>query len=180
MMRIILSVYIMISILFVAEPVTGAIGLELSLRTVPMKKDEKIEGRYDVILYGSRNANDVETIAILDKAGDEYTFEPYAPEYDYKIMKDVSAAEALKHAVPFVSWHRSFWKVERSRISDKKGKIIGYELRPLYDPLSMGEVDVMYVNYEIKDKKVIVYISLKESVERVLEGDGNGIGRFRR
>ncbi|MEE9524425.1 MAG: hypothetical protein V3V59_06715 [Thermodesulfovibrionales bacterium] len=175
-----LSICLMISFVISAESVSGAIALEMSLKTDTMKKEEKIEGRYDVILYGSRHADDVETIAILDKVGDEYTFEPYAPEHDYKVMKNISASEALKHALPFVSWHRSFRNVERNRITDKKGRAIGYELRPLYEPLSMGEMDVMYVNYQIKGNKVIVYIRLKESVERVLEGDGDSGWRFGR
>jgi hypothetical protein len=170
----------MMSFVISSESVSGAIALEMSVRTDTMKNEEKIEGRYDVILYGSRNSNDVETIAILDKVGDEYSFEPYAPGHDYKVMKDKSAFEALKHALPFVSWHRSFRNVERNRITDKKGRVIGYELRPLYEPLSMGEMDVMHVTYQIKDNKVIVYIRLKESVERAIEGDGGSIWRFGR
>ncbi len=180
MVKLFLSICLLISFVISAESVTGALDLKMSVRTDTMKKEEKIEGRYDVILYGSRHSDDVETIAILDRVGDEYTFEPYAPEHDYKVMKDMSASEALKHALPFVSWHRSFRNVERNRITDIKGMAIGFELRPLYEPLSMGEMDVMYVNYQIKDNTVIVYIRLKESVERVIEGDGDGIWMFRR
>lgn len=148
------------------EVASGAI-----LRT-EIVKDETISGDYRVILYGSRHANDVETLAILDKSGDRYTFEPYAPEFDYKVMKEVPAREALKHARPFISWHRSFNAVQMRRVLDEEGEIIAYELRPLYQPIDFGHTDVMYVDYRLKDSTVIVYIRLKPEVERILEGNG--------
>jgi hypothetical protein len=169
----------MISFIDAVFPAVNADASNMSVRTHIMEGEEHIKGRYNVILYGSRYSNDVETVAILDKVGDEFTFEPYAPEYDYKVIKNVPASEALKHALSFISWHRSFRSVMRKKIIYGKGTIIGYELRPLYDPLAMGEMDVMYVDYKIKGNKVIVYIMLKESVKKILEGDGDDLMRFR-
>lgn len=53
-------------------------------------KDADIRGSFALILYGSRHLNDIETVAILDIEGDSYSFEPYAPEFDYKIKKRCS------------------------------------------------------------------------------------------
>ncbi|WP_333653778.1 hypothetical protein [Dissulfurispira sp.] len=135
-------------------------------------KDADIKGSFTLILYGSRHLNDIETIAILDIEGDSYSFEPYAPEFDYKIKKDIPAKEALEEAERFVSWHSSFYRTQLSRILDEKGNVIGYELRPLYRPLAFGVSDVLDVDYRIEDGRVVVRIRLKPQIERMLfDGD---------
>jgi hypothetical protein len=135
-------------------------------------KDADIRGSFALILYGSRHLNDIETIAILDMEGDRYSFEPYAPEFDYKIKRGIPAKEALEEAERFVSWHSSFYRTQLSRILDGKGNVIGYEIRPLYQPLAFGASDVLDVDYRIKDNKVIVRIRLKPQIERMLfDGD---------
>jgi hypothetical protein len=135
-------------------------------------KDADIRGSFALILYGSRHLNDIETIAILDMEGDRYGFEPYAPEFDYKIKRGIPAKEALEEAERFVSWHSSFYRTQLSRILDGKGNVIGYEIRPLYQPLAFGASDVLDVDYRIKDNKVIVRIRLKPQIERMLfDGD---------
>ena len=142
------------------------------IRTEPSEYKE-LAGSFTLILYGSRHSNDIETIAILDIEGDKYAIEPYAPEFDYKINKGVSAEEAFKEAEHFVSWHSSFYRTQLSRIIDEKGVTIGYELRPLYRPLTFGVSDVLDVDYIKRGDKVIVKIKLIPSVERMLS-DGNG------
>jgi len=136
-------------------------------------KDADIRGSFALILYGSRHLNDIETVAILDIEGDSYSFEPYAPEFDYKIKKGVPAKEALEEAERFVSWHSSFQRTQLSRILDEKGNVIGYEVRPLYQPLAFGVSDVLNVDYRIKDSRVIVRIRLKPEIERMLFNDGD-------
>lgn len=131
-------------------------------------RDTNIQGTFTLILYGSRHLNDIETIAILDIEGDGYSFEPYAPEFDYKIKRGIPAKEALEEAERFVSWHSSFYRTQLSRILDYKGNVIGYELRPLYQLLAFGVSDVLDVDYRIKDNKVIVRIKLKPQIERML------------
>jgi hypothetical protein len=131
-------------------------------------KPEEAQGSYTLILYGSRHSSDIETVAILDKEGDEYTFEPYAPEFDYRIKKGVPAKEALEHAQGFINWHSAFHYSQLSKIIDPKKNVIGYELRPLYRPLEFGVSDVLDIRYRLKNNKVIVYIKLIPSVERRL------------
>ncbi len=140
-------------------------------------KDKELKGAFTLILYGSRHLNDIETIAILDIEDDGYTIEPYAPEFDYRIKKGISAEEAFKEAEHFVSWHSSFYRAALNKIIDEKGATIGYELRPLYHPLTFGFADVLDVDYVMKGDKVVVRIKLIPSVERMLsDGDGFKLG----
>lgn len=119
---------------------------------------EGIAGDYTLILYGGNYLNDIRTIAFLAKEGTPYTFEIYAPEFEYRAIKGVSAREALEKAEKFDSFHPYFWKTQLSRIMDNSGNTIGYELRPLYDPVAFGNPDVLRVYYKMTDSKVIVYI----------------------
>jgi hypothetical protein len=123
-------------------------------------KTEEVTGSFILILYGGTYSTDLETIAFLDKEGDQYEFEPYAPEFNYKIKKGVIAGDALNEAKKFVSFHNAFWRSQLSRILDEKGNTIGYEVRPLYRPFVYGRDDLLEVYYRIKDGKVIVYIRL--------------------
>lgn len=151
--------------------ISSSFAFEKPLKTEGAKIDE-VTGIFTLILYGSRHSNDIETIAILDKEGDGYTFEPYAPEFNYKVKRGVPAREALVEAEMFVSWHNSFRRSVLSKIIDDRGDTIGFELRPLYLPTSFGVSDVLDVYYRIKNSKVIVTIKLIPSVEKMLsDGD---------
>ena len=129
------------------------------LKTVEAN-DQEVTGTFTLILYEGRHINDLETIVILDKEGDQYEFEPYAPEYDYKVKKGVTAGDALSEAKKFVSFHNAFWRSQLSKIPDEKGTTIGYELRPLYRPFVYGRDDLLEVYYRVKDGKVIAFIRL--------------------
>lgn len=153
--------------------ISGSFALEKALRTEDAKNAD-IRGSFTVILYGSRHSSDIETLAILDIEGDDYTFEPYAPEFDYRMERGLPAREAVERAEQFISWHHSFQRPRFSRIIDNKGSTIGYEIRPLYYPLTFGEPDVLYTDYIPDGNKVSVIIKLKPSVERQIYR-GNGL-----
>lgn len=123
---------------------------------------EEITGVYTLILYGGASANDTRTLAILAKEGTPYSFEVFQPEFEYKIIKGVPAKEALEKAKKFFTYHPDFWKIQLSKILDNKGGIIGYEVRPLYDPTVYDKSDIPDVYYKITDDKVIVYIRFDE------------------
>lgn len=136
-------------------------------------KTDEVKGTFNLILYGARHLNDLETIAILYPEGGRYTIEPYAPEFDYTVKKGVPAKEALKEAEGFVSGNPDFRSSQLSRIVDDKGNIFGYEVRPLYMPFVYGVFDVLDVGYSIKGNKVIVTIRLSPLVEKKINnGDG--------
>ncbi len=99
---------------------------------------------------------------------------PYAPEFDYKIIKQVPAKEALARAYRFISVNPYFSRPQLARIIDSKtGSMLGYELRPLYQPFAYGYYDVLYIDYWKKDSKVFVKMHLLYDVERKIR-DGGG------
>ena len=150
-------------------------AFEKPLKTEKAKVDD-VTGTFTLILYGGRFSDDLETIAILDREGDQYTFEPYAPEFDYRIKRGVQAQKAIEEVEKFVSFHNSFWHSQLSKVIDNKGNTIGYELRPLYLPFSYGISDVMEVYYWLKEgNKVKVTIRLTPSIER-LRFPGGDVG----
>jgi hypothetical protein len=128
--------------------------------TTESAKPMEITGTYDLILYGGNYLNDKKTLAILVRKDEPYRFDIYAPDFDYRTIKDVPASKALGTAKKFVSFHHAFWKIQLSKIIDKGGKTIGYEVRPLYYPEVYGEPDVLDVYYRQTDGKVVVYIRL--------------------
>jgi hypothetical protein len=129
-----------------------------------------VPGNYTVIFYGARYGDDLRTIAFLDYE-DEYTFEPFANEYDYTTHK-YGEEQALKEAIKFVSWYQTYWRTRLSRITDKNGRLLGYELRPLYRSiLTYGYSDVLNVYYELIDKKVVINVRLKRDVEKTIDRD---------
>jgi len=137
--------------------------------------DSEVTGNYRVILNGCNFLNDLETIAFLDKEGDQYTFEPYTPDFNYRVKKEVAAADALAVATKFVDCNTSFRYVSMSRIVTPNGDIVGYEVRPLYLPFTYGVDDVLYTAYILRGDKVVITIRLVSSVKRMLEnGDGTG------
>jgi hypothetical protein len=149
----------------------------IRLKTEPASPAE-VTGDYNLILYGAKYNDDLETVAFLEDAEGEYTFEPYAPDFDFSVVEDVPAKEALAWSTMFVSWHPDFWRTQFSRILDPENRTIGYEVRPLYYPLVYGIVDVLDVDYWLKpDGTVKITISLKQQIDRMLhEGGGRADG----
>jgi hypothetical protein len=171
-MKIIINFTLVLSVLLFLS-VSSSFALKKPLKTEAATPAD-ISGAFTIILYGANYLDDLETIAILDYEGDDYHFEPYAPAFNYKVMKGVQDQEALKEAEKFVSFHSSFWKSQLSKILDREGVTIGYEVRPLYRPFIYGFSDILDVYYWLKgDGKVKVIIRLDRSVESTgLSGDG--------
>jgi hypothetical protein len=136
--------------------------------------ESDVTGDYRLILYGCNHYDDLETIAILDKEGDPYVFEPFAPDFKYRVKKNVPAKEALKEAEGFVDCHNAFRKAQLSRLVDAKGETYGFEVRPLYMPFVFGMEDVLHTDYRVEGDKVIVRIWLARPAE---EMTGSGESR---
>ena len=126
-----------------------------------------ISGSFTLILYGGNYSDDLETVAFLDREGDDYTFDIFAPEFNYRIFKGVSAVEGIKRAEEFVAGHSSFHQFKVSRILDEESQVIGYEVRPLYLPFTYGTDDVLDVWYAAKENKIVITIRLKPSIENI-------------
>ena len=124
---------------------------------------EELAGTYDLFLYGHRYSDDFKNIAFLIPREGRYVFELYAAEFDYTVRKGLPADAAIEEAERFVKFHYSFQRSQLSKILDYEGKVVGYELKPIYSGFSYG--DVLDVHYIIKDDKVIASVGLKPEME---------------
>lgn len=80
-------IYCIVTFLAVSALASGvASACEKRLKTEAAKASD-VAGTYTLILFGGTFADDLETFAMLDLEGDQYTFEPYAPEFRYRIKK---------------------------------------------------------------------------------------------
>ena len=141
-------------------------------------QDSEVTGTYTIIFYGCNFYEDFETIAFLDKEGDHYIFEPYAPDFKFKIKKGVGAEEALAEATNFTHCNTAFQSSQLSKIIAPSGEIVGYEVRPLYYTYVYGSGDVLLRDYQLKDHKVVIWIKLAPWVENMLSGgNGNDVGK---
>ncbi len=171
-----LPVAVIFCMIFCFAGIPRSFAFDKPLKTIEASPAE-ITGTFGMILYGGRFLDDVETIAILDLEGDGYKLEPFAPDFDFRIKKGVSAKEAFEQAQKFVSFHNAFWRSQLSRIMDNKGNTIGYEIRPLYLPFYFGASDIFDVYYWLKENgRVKVTIKLIPFVEklRLPGGDSDG------
>lgn len=169
-MRYFMSMLAITAALIVLINIPPVFGKDLRTEEV---KTSDIAGTFTLILYGGNYVKDIKTAAFLDLEGDQYTFEPYAPAFDYRVIRGLSAKEALETAELFVSATYSFRGSQSSRIIDDSGRTVGYEIRPLYEPLTFGTSDVMNIDYVTKGNKIRIYINLKPRVEREILDGGN-------
>ncbi len=145
------------------------------LKTSVLNNEADIGGELRLIMYGGNYLEDLETLAFLDIEGDEYEYIPYAPDFFYEIETHIGAEEALHKAKEFIGFHGAYSHYSVKGILNEKGNITGYEIRPYYMPLIYGEPDVLEVYYRSEGNgKVLIYVTLKSSVERIVEGDGFG------
>jgi hypothetical protein len=173
-----LPVAVIVCMIFSFAGIPPCFAFDKPLKTIEASPSE-ITGTFSLILYGGRFSDDVETIAILDLEGDGYTLVPFAPDFDFRIKKGLSAKEALEQAQKFVNFHNAFWRSQLSRITDNNGGTIGYELRPLYLPFYFGVSDIFDVYYWLKENgRVKVTIKLIPFVERLRLPGGDRDGSF--
>ena len=154
----------------------GSVSCAPGIRLNTQALGSEIKGNYTVIYYGCNFLNDLETVVFLEQEGGEYSFEPYAPDFKYRVAKGLSAEEAIATALEFVNCNASFSRVKVSGILAPDGKTIGYEVRPLYLLFAYGADDVLYVDYWLKDNKVVITVRLVPSIEMMLQ-DGGGSHR---
>ncbi|HKN18620.1 MAG TPA: hypothetical protein VJW95_02390 [Dissulfurispiraceae bacterium] len=154
-----------IVLLFFAVMSAACGALKQEIRTEDASEKE-ITGVYSLILYGGTYGNQLEAVAILSKEDSPYTIVPYAPEFDFSIIRHLPAKEALAGAFSFISRHPDFSRAQIARIVDSGGGVIGYEIRPLYWPFTYGAPDVLYTYYWRKGDKVYVDMWLLRKEER--------------
>ena len=125
----------------------------------------EVQGKFTLLLYGCSSRDDLANIAILDKEGDPYSLEIYAPDFSYTTKAGLNAAEALREAERFVRCNFQSERSQLRRILGPAGAGVGFELRPLYSVVTFGKDDVLDVRYVIKDRKIVVHIELDPAIE---------------
>ena len=174
-MRPSLVISLLLSLCLFSCLLCGACSLNQSYLPSQLAERSEISGKFTVILYGARYYNDIATVALLVPEGGQYTLDIYSPEYNYRIIKDVLAADAIKIAEKFVSWHPDFLRFQTSKVLDSNGRLVAYEIRPLYNQITFGVSDVMYINYLLgQANNVVVHINLHNRVQRIFMGDDQG------
>jgi len=147
------------------------LGLNACARGKYLKTEEvktsDVTGTFTLIMYGCGYHGDMDNVAILAGEDAQRPFEIFAPEFSYRIKKNVAARDALKEAERFIGCSsRINQSFHLAKILDGDGNTIGYELRPLYSRLSAAS-DVLDISY-VSNGKVTVRIKLKEEIERQL------------
>jgi hypothetical protein len=158
-----------LSVLMAAAFVSCTPGIRLDTQGA---QDPEVAGTYRVIFFGCNFNNDLETIAFLDREDDQYTFEPFAPDFKYLVRKEVAAVEALAEAKEFVNCNVAYRGARLRKIISPDNVVLGYEVRPLYDPLTYGAAELLSIGYKLNGDKVVVEIRLDRSVEMRLRDSG--------
>jgi hypothetical protein len=137
---------------------------------------EPAGGSYTLILHGGQNARDLRTVAILDRDGDPYTIVPFGAAFNYRIVKGLSAGEALARGERFINDLAAYRTMERRAIHGADHSVIGYELRPLYMPLTTGMLgDPLQTSYLLQaEGQVTVYVDFKGSLDDWPGGSDHG------
>jgi hypothetical protein len=138
------------------------------LRTASIVDNGSINGVFTVILYGTQEYESLNTIAFLDREGDGYELIPYAPEFNYRVIRNVKDEEAVEKALHYISTQNpDFQNPQIRAILDEQGNTIGYELRPLYRIFVYGLSDVLQVHYTpMGGGKIRISIDLDPWIEK--------------
>lgn len=152
-------------LLTLAAVLTGCIkGTPLKTSPVDAKA---VSGTYDLMLYGCRHPNDLETAAFLIDPAKADKFELFVLPTSYKTQKGLTAETAFEKGNAFLHCGvRTVEKTVARSIPDGAGGTIGYELLPHYSPMDEGGQRPLIVNYSLRDGKVTVFLELDPSVRR--------------
>lgn len=132
-------------------------------------------GTYTAVLYGCNFNDDPESIAFLDREGDPYVMEPYAPSFNFRTVKGLGAKDAFDLAEGFLHCSTSLQGYQIRQISAPGAGVIGYEVRPLSYPFVYGADDMLTVDYWMKDGRVTIFIRLKPWAEHFFFGGSSSI-----
>jgi hypothetical protein len=134
-----------------------------------------VSGTFTLLLHGCKYGGQIDNVAILVDEQGKYPVDIYDLPASYKVKKGVPAKEAIAEATSFVACSTHMvWKTRTARIADAGGGTIGYEVRPLYFPLEFGNSDPLKISYFLRTEGVRVYIRIDSTVEKELEGSGEG------
>ncbi|HXX58538.1 MAG TPA: hypothetical protein VEI96_11100 [Thermodesulfovibrionales bacterium] len=142
-----------------------------ALRTQPIQDDGEIAGLFTLTLYSDMQYASLRTLAFLGLEGSGYSLSPYVPSFDLNVLNNVPGQEALREALAFISSKNpNYENPAISRILDPTGKVIGYEVRPLYNPVAYGLSNVLSTGYFLLPSGTVrIIINLNEEVKNQFE-----------
>lgn len=154
------------------------------LRVHPAQGIENGKMRYDLTLFGGRYEDDLRSMAILSIRSTPYRILPYAPKFDYRVIKNLDASRAVKTAVSFLRGiNPNYTGITENLILSPGGRPIGYEIRPLYLTIAYGIPDILETAYQVWGKPVKSKITVRAWVRvipMVLRRQQGGEGPFER
>lgn len=129
--------------------------------TTAVTKQPPAEGTYTLLLHGCNYGNDPATIAFFWPQDQAYQLIPYSPAFQFRRESGLTADRALAAAEEFINCSPHFSHPRLSAIRDQQQRLIGYELRPLYQlPSPFPRQDMLNVSYyELADQQIRVYIT---------------------
>lgn len=164
----------MLTAVFFALSIGSCAGRNLETEEASLRE---ATGNYKLLLFGCKYPDDILNAAFLDKEGDAYDFEIFAPDFQYDTVNTLPASGAFARADQFVRCHVHYQQTQVRKILDLQRNVVGYEVRPLYSPIRFGMLDVMIINYTVKENRIIVYIRLDPTVEAEIINQGNDRSR---
>lgn len=150
-------------------------GTRLSSRSVADLDTSR--GTYNLILYGGHNTHALRTIAILDRSDDPYTIVPYGASFNYRIKENLSAAEARESGEQLLRTLVAYRATEEREILGPDNTVIGYELRPLFMPITTGiHSDILDTSYFLQaDNRVMVYVDFRGHYQDPMDYGGGDL-----
>ncbi len=129
-----------------------------NLRTEIFPQTGSIEGKCDLILYNAHEDELQIKIAILDISGDEFTIEPFAAKFNYRIIRGLDVDEALVLAEDHLSKADFYDGMELRRVFGPGGNVVAIEGRPVYEPFIYGPLDITDTTYYVPEQGLIKVI----------------------
>ena len=108
----------------------------LQALTLQYCNEQNIKGVFDVIVYSNSFINDPETFIILDVTDDNIKILPYAPSFQFNVHEKLDEKQALKIVHEILRDSANVSSIKCIQIKDGEN-IVGYELKPIYFPLSL-------------------------------------------
>lgn len=140
--------------------------------TLTQVNESQIKGTFDLIIYSNSFINDPETFIILDRVDDNTIIKPYAPDFRFRLIRNLSEVEALKVVREILNSpsHISSLKFREIRDSDK---VLGFEIKPQFFPWIFGIIEPVETSYRKRGNQIDVFIRLNPRVERQLNSGDN-------
>lgn len=151
-MTLLRSMFILICLLLSS----CSIGTQLSTRY--QEEPDVSQQKFHLLLVGKETSHDVETVAVLDKVDDKYEFLSGGGIFPHNYHQNLNGEEAFSKGRKFLEQLVILYKIEAYSILSPEGEIIGYELRPYFNPSQVNNAYYQSTYLLKKDNTVKFYV----------------------